>query len=99
MGQVGSWLYHRGLPGALLFSKKVKTCHQSCPYTLSYGHLYYRGGDDYYLMWGGHPFPFHWECAECRQRAECKVQRGKQRAQECIALPIFSGSAGPPGVG
>lgn len=44
-------------------------------------------------MWGGHPFPLYWEHAECRDRAEWKVQRVKERAQECTALPILSGSA------
>lgn len=28
---------------------KEKTCHESCLYTLSYW-LYYRDGDNYYLM-------------------------------------------------
>lgn len=85
--------------GCFAVLQKGKDLPPVLPLTLSYGQLYYRGGDDSYLMWGGHPFPFHWECAECRQGAEWKVQRGKQRAQESWDCRYSLALLGHPGRG
>ena len=103
MWQAGSWLHWRGFQGALLFSKKVKKdlppvspLNTKLPVTVTYrDDCYFLGGGG----WGGNPFPFYWKNAECREGAEWKGQRVKQRGQECMGLPVLSGSAGSAGGG